>query len=344
MDKKKKGRKKMKLKELEKGNSGVVECIITKVEEKETKSGGTYVNIAVSDGESQAVAKVWNESAATFQFQEGSVVFATLRAEEYNGNTTYVVKEITESSADPGMFVIAAPVNAEAMYKFLWKVAGKCGVYAKTVQDILKDNKENLIVWGAGHSMHHNIRGGLLYHTYRMVKTVAYIASSYNKEPSMYKTEGKLLNNELLIAGTILHDIGKLWELDTNSLGESEYTPKGVMMGHLYLGAEAVGKYGRANKLDEEDLMLLQHMILSHHGQYEYQTVAIPAIPEAVILHHIDMIDSKLYQMEVKKNDVQPGALSERVFGLGQRVYRPTKDAVVTEEAPAAKQEAPIQS
>ena len=70
--------------------------------------------------------------------------------------------------------------------------------------------------------------------------------------------------------------------------------------------------------------MLLQHLILSHHGKYEYQAVAVPAIPEAMILHHIDCIDAEMYQFEVQEEALNPGELSARVYGLEQKVYRPS--------------------
>ena len=81
------------------------------------------------------------------------------------------------------------------------------------------------------------------------------------------------INTELLVAGCILHDIGKLWELDTNEFGASDYTVKGNLMGHSFIGAELAGKTARELGVDEENVMLLQHVILSHHGKYEWGAV-----------------------------------------------------------------------
>lgn len=314
----------MKIKELKAGMTGTVECIVMGIEEKETKSKDMFLNITVSDGESQDVLKKWNEKKDSFPYKEGRVILAEVKAEAYNGGVSYIIKNIVESSADPRQFIVSAPVDAEAMFQFLLKTAGKCGVYAKTVTRILTDNKEKLLTWGAARSMHHNISGGLLYHTYRMTKTAAYITSVYNKEPSMLKN-CRDINTELLVAGTIVHDIGKLQCLDTNMFGASEYTVKEKLMGHLFLGAELVGKYAREDKMKEEDVMLLQHMILAHHGVYEYQTVALAAIPEAMILHHIDMIDSRMYMFEVQESELEPGTMSQNAYlGLSQNVYRPS--------------------
>jgi len=95
-------------------------------------------------------------------------------------------------------------------------------------------------------------------------------------------------------------------------------------MGHAFIGAELAGRVAREEGLDEEDIMLLQHLILSHHGKHEYEAVTVPAIPEALVLHHIDMIDSYMYQFETQAEGLKPGEMSGKVFGLDQRVYRPT--------------------
>ena len=109
---------------------------------------------------------------------------------------------------------------------------------------------------------------------------------------------------------------GKLWELDTTEFGNADYTVKGALMGHAFIGAEVIGRYARAAKLADEDIMLLQHLILSHHGRFEYQAVAMPAIPEAMILHYIDCIDAEMYQYEVQEEMLEPGTISAKVYGL----------------------------
>lgn len=312
----------MKFKDM-KNATGTVECIIMSVEERSNKNNGIYLTLAVSDGETQVNAKKWNEKLETFPYRPGQVILAEVKAEEYKNEMSYIIKNVTESSADPLQFIPAAPIKAEDMFNFLVRTAEKCGVYADITKRILTDNKERILIWSAGKAIHHNVRAGLLYHTYRMTKTAAYLASIYNKEPSMLKN-CRNINVELLIAGTILHDIGKLWELDTTEFGNADYTVKGALMGHVFIGAEVIGRYARAAKLADEDIMLLQHLILSHHGRFEYQAVAMPAIPEAMILHYIDCIDAEMYQYEVQEEMLEPGTISAKVYGLEQKVYRPS--------------------
>lgn len=316
----------MKIKEIKANATEVVECAILKITEGTAKNG-TFLNITVCDGEKTITAKLFKQALEGFKHEEGAAVFVTLNASVYNDALSYIVKDITASSSDPSQFLMSAPMQQEEMFDFICKMADNCGVYAHLTRQILEDHKEKFLVWGAAKSVHHNIRSGLLYHTYRMVKNAIHIASVYNKEPSMLKVDPPVpmrnINVGLLVAGAILHDIGKLWELNTSNIGESEYTPMGVMMGHLFIGAELIGKYAEKEQIPEEDKILLQHMILSHHGKYEFQAVALPAIPEAQLLHYIDMIDATMYQFEVTRNELDPGTLSEKVFGLGQKVYCP---------------------
>lgn len=313
----------MKIKELKHGEIGTVECIITEIEEKSNSNNGIFLNVKFSDGDVSEIGKKWNTKIVDFPFSVGQCVFMELKKELYKQNDSYIIRDVVESSSNPDEFICGSPVEDERMFSFLIRNADRCGVYADVVKKILNDNKEKLLYWGAAQSVHHNIKGGLLYHTYRMVKAAAYVANVYNTNPGMIPNT-RVINTELLVAGTILHDIGKLWSLETNKLGESEYTPQGTLLGHLAIGFSVFTEYAKKENLNDEDIMLMQHMILSHHGLYEYGTTSIPAIPEAMILHHIDMIDSKIYQFEVNADTVEPGCVTAKVFALGQKVYRPT--------------------
>lgn len=311
----------MKIKELKIGEIGTVECVLMNIEEKVNRNNGVFLNVVFSDGEVKATGKKWNTNLDGFPFQPGQAVFAEIKAENYNGAINYVIRDVTESSTDPEKFIPSVPIQPEGMFSFLLKTAEKCGVYAPVVKKILTESKEKLLYWAAGKSLHHNVRGGLLYHTYYMTKIAAYIANIYNKEPGIIP-EVRIVNTELLVAAVILHDIGKLYELSTDQFGVSEITSLGALMGHSFIGADIVGRYARAEKLKEEDIILLQHMILAHHGEKEYGAAVEPTIPEAMLLHQIDMIDAQMWQFEVADNITEPGKLSNPV-ALG-RVYRPT--------------------
>ena len=145
----------MKFKDM-KNATGTVECIIMSVEEWSNKNNGIYLTLAVSDGETQVNAKKWNEKLETFPYRPGQVILAEVKAEEYKNEMSYIIKNVTESSADPLQFIPAAPIKAEDMFNFLVRTAEKCGVYADITKRILTDNKERILIWSAGKSYDQN--------------------------------------------------------------------------------------------------------------------------------------------------------------------------------------------
>ena len=189
-----------------------------------------------------------------------------------------------------------------------------CGTLAGLAENILLANKEKLLKWSAAESIHHNMYGGLLYHTYRMAHQAIMFVDIY---PS--------LNKELLVAATILHDIGKLYELNSDELGVSEYTINGQLFGHVYIGMRMIEDENQKGYYDQEMIKCLMHCISCHHGKLEWGAITLPHIEEAAVLHYIDMIDSRVQQYEMTYEDMEPGTVSNsKIFGLdGVKVYKP---------------------
>ena len=193
---------------------------------------------------------------------------------------------------------------------------------ALTVRLISKNSKA-FSSSSAAKSMHHNLMGGLLYHTYRMVKAAYSVCDIYTT-----------LNRELLVCGTALHDIGKIEELSTSELGAANYTPDGRLFGHALIGIEMIDKMvaeadsaaGRET-YNREDVRLLKHLIASHHGTLEWGAITLPAVPEAMVLHNIDMIDSRMYMYEEGLASTKPGSVSDYINGIAgdgrSTIYRP---------------------
>ena len=178
---------------------------------------------------------------------------------------------------------------------------------------ILTKYKDAYMTSSAAVSMHHNLRGGLLYHSYRMVKAADAICNVYTN-----------LDRELLMCGAAIHDIAKIWEYDTSESGDAALTSRGVLFGHLYMGASLIKGFTAGHDYNKEKVQMLIHMILSHHGTQEWGAVACPAIPEALALHYIDNLDAKMYMFEEQYENLAEGEISEKkVFGLDNRVYKP---------------------
>ena len=177
---------------------------------------------------------------------------------------------------------------------------------------LITENLKAFTKSSAAKTMHHNIYGGLAYHTYRMIKSAYDVCEVYS-----------LLDRELLVCGTALHDIGKLLEMKTSDTGVATYTDMGNLFGHPLLGIEMIDReVWRQNQAaggrsyNSEQVAMLKHMLASHHGQPEWGAIRSPSTPEAMILHELDMIDSRMYMYEENFKDLDAGTSSEPVFGI----------------------------
>lgn len=134
------------------------------------------------------------------------------------------------------------------------------------------------------------------------------------------------LNASLLYAGIILHDLGKVIEL-SGAMG-TEYTLVGNLVGHLVLVDEEITKACVALKIDEaaEDVVVLRHMVLAHHGLLEYGSPVRPRIMEAEILHQVDNLDASMQMMLTSIRQKQPGEYTDRIFGMDNRSFYIPKD------------------
>jgi 3'-5' exoribonuclease len=185
----------------------------------------------------------------------------------------------------------------------------------QVVQMALEEKKDKLMYYPAAKRNHHAIRSGLLYHVLTMLKLGDQISKVY-----------PAVNTDLLFAGIILHDLEKINEMDSSELGiVKEYTLEGNLLGHISLGVKNVDRICDRLNTPEEKRMLLQHMILSHHYEPEYGSPVKPMFLEAELLHHIDMIDARVFDFTLAVRDLEPGAISESIFSLDRRrIYKPT--------------------
>ncbi|MGL4284450.1 MAG: 3'-5' exoribonuclease YhaM family protein, partial [Eubacterium aggregans] len=186
---------------------------------------------------------------------------------------------------------------------------------ATITRTILSDKEDKLTYVPAAKSFHHAIKGGLLYHTWSMLQIGKSLTPLY-----------PFLNSELLYAGILLHDIGKITEMVSDANGSvSDYSPEGKLLGHIVAEIVEIEEYGKRLDTDAEVLLLLKHMILSHHYEAEYGSPVRPMFPEAELLHHIDIIDARMNTMEKIEKGLTPGSFSERVWGLDNiQMYRPS--------------------
>ena len=139
-----------------------------------------------------------------------------------------------------------------------------------------------------------------------------------------YADEYPSLDRDLLLAGVIVHDLAKIGEL--NAMPETgivtDYSADGMLIGHLVRGLARLDAAGKALGCDEEILMMLEHMVLSHHGVPEYGSPKPPMFPEAEVLHHLDLLDARIFEMNAALARVRPGGFSEKLWSLDRKLYR----------------------
>ena len=193
------------------------------------------------------------------------------------------------------------------------KEIGNQKLKAVTIE-LLNKYKKQFVSYPAAKSMHHDFYSGLIYHTTTMLKVAKALLEIY---PS--------LNKDLLYSGIILHDLGKTIEL-SGPIGTS-YTLEGELLGHIVIMSDEVAKTADKLGIDGEEIILLRHIILAHHGKYEFGSPKLPMIKEAEIINFIDNIDARMMMFEKNLTNVEPGTFSDKLFGLeGRHFYVPTFD------------------
>lgn len=208
-----------------------------------------------------------------------------------------------------------APKNAKEIEviieSYLAKIENQ--VIKDIVMDLYDSKKAEFYLYPAATKFHHAYIGGLSYHTSTMLKLIDGFKSVYN-----------FLNEELLIAGIILHDMCKVKEL-SNYAG-AEYTKEGKMLGHITMSVKAIEvSAAKFNHIGKEEVLLLEHMVLSHHYYGNYGSPKKPMIPEALILHFIDNIDSKMTVLEETLDTIEEGEFTSPIMVLDRERYYKSK-------------------
>lgn len=292
-------------------------AIVRSISERNDKNGNPFLVITLSDGENSVEAKVFGESLEYCGYSVGTVVDAEVSSSIYNGNMSYIAyinNVVPENEYDINDYLVSAPISSNKMFKELLKIVDE---FENTDLKILCcalliEHEEKFKNWGAAKSVHHNFSGGLLYHTYRMVKAAEKLTNVYTS-----------VNKDMVIAGCILHDVGKLNELETDIFGNSEYTVDGNLFGHLFIGAEMVKNKGRELKTNPEVLRQLLHIIVSHHENKEWGAIMKPSTIEAYMVSQLDHIDSMLVTFEDETIKLDKGEMSNMNFHTGSCIYRP---------------------
>lgn len=252
--------------------------------------GAPYLNVRLKDKTGELDAKVW-EKAIDFdrQFKKGDIIYIEGRAAIYKNSIQISIVNIKKSSGDdiePSDYLPVAKGDINSMFSEMLAYIEK--VQAKPLQALLQaffnDQKtaELFRRAPAAKGFHHIYLGGLLEHSLSVVRLLDKVADHYPN-----------LDRDLLLAGGMLHDIGKIHEFNYENL--IEYSDEGRLIGHIVMGVEMMNKKIEAIPDFPAPLALkMRHIILSHHGEFEFGSPKRPKTPEALVVHFIDDLDAKL--------------------------------------------------
>lgn len=286
----------------------------------------TYLDIVLGDATGEINGKKWDiadeEVAGLEKIKEGSIIKVRALVTEWNGMKQLKITRIRGTGAEDNLdindYVKAAPEKPGQMYDYIYaKTDGFADQQLrKLCTRVLTDHKDKLMYYPAASRNHHAEMAGLLWHVKRMLMTAEKVCEVYTN-----------LNRELLMAGVVLHDIEKMNEIESNELGiSSGYSFEGKMLGHLVLGVREIDKLCEEMGIEREKAVMLEHMMISHHYEPEYGSPKKPLFPEAEMLHYLDMIDAKMYDMEEAVIKTQPGEFSERIWTLDNRTIYHVND------------------
>lgn len=299
-------------------NKGLVDgfCIIKSIDKKTSSKGDTYLDIMLGDSQGEINAKLWRYVPELHgEYAANDLVKIRGLISQYNGQDQLKIEKIRhiypEDNVNAADFVKAADYSGEDMFNELLSIADNFSDNdLKTiVTEILKDNRLALLYWPAAFKLHHAIRGGLLLHTLSIVRLAQGVCKVY-----------PFVDSELLISGAILHDIAKLSEFEVASTGiATGYSVEGNLLGHLTMGAMIINKYAEKLNINPKTAMLLEHMVLSHHGEPEFGAAVRPMFIEAELLSELDLMDSRIYEMQEAVSATKAEDFSGRIWAMDNR-------------------------
>ncbi|WP_080147371.1 3'-5' exoribonuclease YhaM family protein [Marinilactibacillus piezotolerans] len=294
--------------------------LIKSAEEKTTRNGKPYLAFTFQDTSGEMSANFWDASEEDVErYRPGTVVKLTGKREEYKGSPQLRINQIRPAQdgepSNPELYVERAPIKKEKMIeqfnKAIFDITN--ANMNRIVRFIMNKYQKDFFQSPAAKTNHHAFLGGLAFHTISMLDIARSISDQY-----------PFLDKSLLFSGLILHDVGKVIELSGPTA--TEYTLEGKLIGHIVIIHEEISKACQQLKIEEanEDVVLLKHMVLSHHGELEYGSPVRPQVPEAEALHYIDQIDARMNMLQAAMRKTEKGSFSERLWAMENRsFYKP---------------------
>ena len=305
----------------------ISQCFLVRSKtQRATRKGDPYLELVLADRSGTVPARAWAEvlKRSTDDFDEGDFVYIDGRTETYRNSLQVIVETVRNISAfeaengkipgfDRSILVPASEHDSEDMWARLMKLAKT--IEPSSLRDLtvalLDEHAESFKEFPAAIQYHHAYLGGLLEHSLDVALGVAHYADDHPE-----------LHRGLSVAGAALHDIGKIFELENPIAPHHSFS--GQLAGHLLLGRDMIREAARRIEWKDKSLPgLLEHIIVSHHGELEYGSAILPKTAEAIVVYHFDNLSAKLnmIQMHIAK-DSQKGDFTDWHKLLERKFYK----------------------
>ncbi len=281
-------------------------------------SGKPYLTLVLQDQSGEMEARLWD---ATPRDEESFVAEAIVKVageiQNYKGKKQLKLKSIRlKAETEPitlDSLLPRAPLSRQDLEdKVNHAILDMTNPnFQRITRFLVRKYEKDFYEYPAAVKNHHEFVSGLAYHVVSMLDMARAMKTVY-----------PTLNFDLIYAGIILHDLGKV--LEFSGAVATSYTLEGNLIGHITLVVSEIAKAADELSIESEDILLLQHMVLSHHGKEEWGSPKKPMIREAEVLHHLDDLDAKMNMMDRALEHVKPGEFTERIYAMDGRIlYKP---------------------
>jgi 3'-5' exoribonuclease len=315
--------------------------VVSNKQIKAKKSGEPYLDLTLMDRTGTIQAKMWdNVEECAYSFEQDDIVKIKGLINKYNQRwqlTIHKVRKMDEAEIEFSDYLPKTTKDIDELWRTLGEFVASIGEpHLRRLLELFMADPEIARSYRnapAAKTLHHAFIGGLLDHVVSLFRSCDLIARNY-----------EFINRDLLLTGAFLHDIGKVHELSyARSFG---YTTEGQLLGHMIIELEMLhAKLAQVPDFPPQLKILIEHLIISHHGQYDFGSPKLPMFPEALMLHYMDDLDSKMEAMRAQfERDAE---LDSPWTGYNTALARPLlntrkflKSAEAAEDKAAAKAEA----
>lgn len=308
----------MAIKDFKDGQAIKQAFLVSNLSKGVTASGQPYLTITLQDKTGQIEGKFWDVKPEIESMIEiGSFLLIDGDVSAYRQMLQIRINSVQKLNPDSirlEEFTMSAPVPLKQLEEELAATIKKIKDvdYALITKTLIEQHYDAFITYPAAVRNHHEYTSGLIFHTLSMIKVAEALMPLYPK-----------INTSLIYAGILLHDLGKTIEFTGAVI--PKYSTEGKLIGHLQFMASKIYAIGETLKIDREKVMLLQHLVLAHHGKPEFGSAVPPLTKEALFVHMVDDFDAKMTMIDKALDQTENGQFTNRIFPLDDRSFYKSK-------------------